>query len=97
MSKSGKKKLIKWLKKWGQECSYNHDCHDCKKGNKCAEAYLKIKELIERQPEVSLGWIRKQANILFKEMWTWSKPVNTKASIKRLLQELGIKIERGMS
>jgi len=50
-------KLSKWLSKWLNECAYNHDCHDCKKGSECARAYLQIKSLIEAQAEPSEEWI----------------------------------------
>ncbi|HDZ25336.1 hypothetical protein LCGC14_1357420 [marine sediment metagenome] len=47
------RELLKWLKKWIQECSYNHDCHDCppKKANPCAKAFLQIEEMIHKKPE----------------------------------------------
>jgi len=54
------KKLSKWLSKWLNECAYNHDCHDCKKGSECARAYLQIKSLIEAQAEPSEEWIKEK-------------------------------------
>ena len=41
----------KWLKRWVKECSYNHDCHDCKDGGECATVYLQIKSLLTPVPE----------------------------------------------
>jgi hypothetical protein len=46
MSKLSKEEFVK---KWARECSYNHDCHDCKYAPECGQAYLQIKEMIHHQ------------------------------------------------
>lgn len=46
-----KLKEERFVKKWARECSYNHDCHDCKDAPKCGQAYQQIKEMIQTYAE----------------------------------------------
>ena len=44
-----KKSKGEFLKKWARECSYNHDCHDCKYAPECGQVYLQIQMMIQKQ------------------------------------------------
>jgi len=102
MNKLNKEEL---LQKWARECSYNHDCHDCKYAPECGQAYQQIKDLIQK-PGVDFEKLemfvikiipaigKHYENVKGKDVFVSALVSAVVGDIRKFLKEAGVEVNK---